>query len=341
MDHLHNPKCGSCMEISRKWRTYISNIPELALTIVPSSIASDKSSIPVLGLGTAAYPFVASEAAKEAILTAIQVGYRHFDTAAVYQTEQLLGEAIAEALSLELVKSRDELFLLPSFGARMHTITLSCLPFIKHSNLYLIHWPVSFEPGSYDMPVKKEDLLPMDFKSVWEAMEECQKLGLTKAIGVSNFSCKKIEILLSTAIIPPAVNQVEMNPLWQQKKLKEFCERKGIIITAYSPLGAKATPWGTNGVMECETLKQIAETKRKTLAQVCLRWAYEQGVSVVVKSFNKERIKENMDIFEWELQPEEVDKINQIPQKRACQASDFVSDNGPFKSLEEFWDGEI
>ncbi|KAM5551301.1 non-functional NADPH-dependent codeinone reductase 2 [Rosa sericea] len=327
----------------------ISNIPELALTVFPSSIASDQSSIPVLGLGTAAYPFVASEAAKEAILTAIQVGYRHFDTAALYQTEPVLGEAIAEALSLGLVKSRDELFVTSKLwcsDAHHHLVlpaihkTLKNLG-LEYLDLYLIHWPVSLEPGSYDIRFKKEHLLPMDFKSVWEAMEECQKLGLTKAIGVSNFSCKKIEILLSTAKIPPAVNQVEMNPLWQQKKLREFCERKGIIITAFSPLGAKGTPWGTNGVMECETLKQIAEAKRKTLAQVCLRWAYEQGVSVVVKSFNKERMKENMDIFEWELLPEEVDKINQIPQKRGCQASEFVSENGPFESLEELWDGDI
>ncbi|CAL2232692.1 unnamed protein product [Prunus armeniaca] len=84
----------------------------------------------------------------------------------------------------------------------------------------------------------------MDSKSLWEGMEECQKLGLTKSTGVSNFSCKKLEILLATAKIRPAVNQMEMNPLWQQKKLIEFCETKGIVITAYSPLGANGAPWG-------------------------------------------------------------------------------------------------
>ena len=75
-------------------------------------------------------------------------------------------------------------------------------------DLYLLHWPVSVKPGEYELPVKKKDLLPIDIKSVWEAMEECQKLGLSKSIGVSNFSCKKLETLLATAKIPPAVNQV-------------------------------------------------------------------------------------------------------------------------------------
>nr|XP_011461829.1 PREDICTED: non-functional NADPH-dependent codeinone reductase 2-like isoform X1 [Fragaria vesca subsp. vesca] len=321
---------------------------------VSSSSTGKTIKIPVLGLGTAAYPFVASQTAKEAILNAIQVGYRHFDTAAVYQTEPVLGEAIAEALSLGLVESRDELFVTSKLwcpDAHPHLVlpaihkTLNYIPCrnlgLEYLDLYLIHYPVSLEPGSYDIPVRKEHLLPMDLKSVWEAMEECQKLGLTKSIGISNFTCKKIDMLLATAKIPPAVNQVEMNPLWQQKRLREFCERKGIIITAYSPLGARGTPWGSNGVMECETLKQIAEAKGKTLAQVCLRWAYEQGVSVVVKSFNKERIKENMDIFDWELLPEELDKIDLIPQKRGCLSTDFVSEHhGPFKSLEELWDGE-
>jgi diketogulonate reductase-like aldo/keto reductase len=79
---------------------------------------------------------------------------------------------------------------------------------LEYVDLYLIHWPVSITPGAYELPLKKEDLLPIDFKSVWEAMEECQKLGLAKSIGVSNFSCRKLETLLATANIPPAVNQV-------------------------------------------------------------------------------------------------------------------------------------
>lgn len=97
---------------------------------------------------------------------------------------------------------------------------------------------------------------------------------------------QKLSDILAFAKIPPAVNQVEINPLWQQKKLREFCKANGILLTAYAPLGAKGTLWGSNGVMENEVLKEIATAKGKSVAQVCLRWAYEQGVCVVVKSFN-------------------------------------------------------
>ncbi|OMO72592.1 Aldo/keto reductase [Corchorus olitorius] len=172
-------------------------------------------------------------------------------------------------------------------------------------------------------------------------MEECQKLGLTKSIGVSNFSCKKLQTILSTAKIPPVVNQVEMNPMWQQKKLREFCQEKGIIITVYSPLGANGTVWGSDQVIECKLLKEIAQAKGKSVAQVCLRWAYEQGVCVLVKSFKEERMKENLDIFDFELSPEELHKISLLPQHKGYPALEFVSDDGPYKSLEELWDGEI
>ncbi|PON79248.1 Aldo/keto reductase [Parasponia andersonii] len=212
---------------------------------------------------------------------------------------------------------------------------------LDYLDLYLIHWPIAIKPGKY-LDFKTEYLLLMDFKSVWESMEECQKLGLTKSIGVSNFSCKKLEILLGTAKIPPAVNQVEMNPVWQQKKLTEFCKEKGILITAYSPLGGNRDGfWLTNRVIDCEVLKEIANARGKTIAQICLRWLYEQGVSFVVKSFDKERMKQNMDIFEWNLSPDELEKIDQIPQQRGNPATSFISNEGPYKSVQELWDGEI
>ncbi|XP_050275663.1 non-functional NADPH-dependent codeinone reductase 2-like [Quercus robur] len=313
-------------------------------------VDSTGKTIPVIGFGTAEYPFGASfETLRDSLLHAIKLGYRHFDSAALYQSEQPLGEAIDDALNLGLIKSRDELFItsklwcsdahhdcvLPAIQKTLKNLKL------EYMDLYLLHWPVSVKPGEYELPVKKKDLLPIDIKSVWEAMEECQKLGLSKSIGVSNFSCKKLETLLATAKIPPAVNQVEMNPLWQQKKLREFCENKGIRITAYSPLGAKGTLWGTNWVMECEVLKQIAEATGKTIAQICIRWVYEQGVSVLVKSFNKDRMKENLDIFDWKLSPEDLEKISQIPQRKGFPGLEFISEEGPYKSLSELWDGEI
>ncbi|XP_042504446.1 bifunctional protein STORR-like isoform X2 [Macadamia integrifolia] len=253
---------------------------------VPEITLNSGHTMPLLGMGTAVYPFVGSNSVTSAILHSIELGYRHFDTAALYQTEQSLGEAIAQAHHQGLIKSREELFItsklwcsdahadlvLPALHKTLRNLQLDYL------DLYLIHFPVSLKPGKFEAPPPKEDLMPMDIKSVWAAMEECQRLGLTRSIGVSNFSCKKLSDLLLNATIPPAVNQV------------------------------------------------------------CLRWVHEQGVIVLVKSFNEERMKENLDIFDWVLREEDYQKISQIQQCRGFPTDDFVSAEGPFKSAEEFWD---
>ncbi|CAI0379608.1 unnamed protein product [Linum tenue] len=290
--------------------------PNPATSVPEVILSSSGRRMPLLGMGTATSPLVGSGATKSAVVQAIELGYRHFDTATLYQTEESLGEAIAEALS------RGHLQL-------------------EYLDLYLIHWPVSSRQGTYEFPIMKEDFMAMDYAGVWGAMEECQKMGLTKNIGVSNFTCKKLTDLLALAKIPPAVNQVEINPLWQQKKLRDFCKSNGIILSAYAPLGAKGTVWGSNRVLENEVLGEIARAKGKTVAQVCLRWAYEQEVCVVVKSFNQERMKENLDIFSWAFSEEENKKLSEIPQSRGCQGQDYISDQGPFKTIEELWDGEI
>ncbi|KAM7486869.1 hypothetical protein LguiA_002878 [Lonicera macranthoides] len=138
---------------------------------------------------------------------------------------------------------------------------------LEYLDLYLVHMPVSSKHnGKFEYPPKKEDVLPMDMKSVWAAMEECQSIGLTKSIGVSNFSCKKIADVLAFVKITPAVNQVELNPLRQQKKLVEFCKPNGILVVAFSPLGRAGTSWGSNNVMESKVLNAFANAKRKSVA---------------------------------------------------------------------------
>ncbi|KAE8654725.1 Non-functional NADPH-dependent codeinone reductase 2 [Hibiscus syriacus] len=323
--------------------------PELSIPSFPLGSTGDQR-IPLLGFGTAEFPFGASNATlKHTIVDAIRLGYHHFDTAAIYQTEQPLGEAVADALGLGLIKSRDELFITSKFWCsdahRDRVVpalrkTLENLK-VEYLDLYLFHWPLSLKPGKYEFPFEEEDIVPLDLNSVWEAMEECKNLGLTKSIGVSNLSCKKLQIILSTAKIPPAVNQVEMNPMWQQKKLRDFCKEKGIFVQAYSPLGANGTAWGSDRLIESEILKDIAQAKGKSAAQVCLRWVYEQGVCVIVKSFNKERMKQNLEIFDWELSDDDLHKISQLPQCKGYAAEHFLSDNGPYRSVQDFWDGEI
>ncbi|MED6205322.1 hypothetical protein PIB30_016704 [Stylosanthes scabra] len=314
------------------------------LAAIPNVVLQSSFTMPVMGLGTAdALESNGGEATKQAVIEAIKVGYRHFDTASIYGSEQALGEAIAEALKLALITSRDELFItsklwlsdnhphlvLPALRKSLQNLGLEYL------DLYLIHCPLSAKPGLIKVPYDEDDLVPFDMKGVWASMEESLKLGLAKSIGVSNFSTKKLDHLLSFATIPPTVNQVEMNASWQQKNLTEYCKAKGIIVTAYSPLGAKGTSWGSNHVMDSELLKDIADAHGKTVAQVSLRWLYEQGVTFAVKSYNKDRMQQNLDIFDFSLTNDDYHKINQIKQTRKAK-------NGPttFMAAHDLYDGE-
>nr|BDE26436.1 aldo-keto reductase [Dahlia pinnata] len=298
-------------------------------TIPDTMISSSEGArpVPVIAMGTASESGIAGNkpVAPSTLVEAIKMGYRHFDTAAMYQTEKPVGEAIAEALRSGLIKSRSEIFVTTKLWCNSADRNL-VLPAIKQSlknlaleyiDLYLIHWPFKLILEEVKLPIPNECIAAIDIKAVWEGMEECQNLGLTKSIGVSNFSSKRIEQILSFAKIPPAVNQVEMNPIWHQRKLNEFCKENGIIVTAYCPLGATGnSAWGHNRVLECDALQEIAKTKGKTVPQISLRWLYEQGVIMAVKSFNTERMKQNLDIFDWSLTEEELSKIDQIPQRR-------------------------
>ncbi|XP_076911370.1 D-galacturonate reductase-like [Bidens hawaiensis] len=299
------------------------------VTIPETMISSSEGPrpIPLIAMGTATESGIAGieVVAPSTLIEAIKAGYRHFDTAAVYRTEKPIGEAVAEALRLGLIKSRSEIFITTKLwcnSADRHLV----VPAIKQSlknlgleyvDLYLIHWPLKLIQGDYKSPIPSECIAAMDMKAVWEGMEECQNLGLTKSIGVSNFSTKRIEQILSFANIPPAVNQIEMNAHWQQQKITNFCKANGILVTAYSPLGAAVnSSWGHDIVMECDVLQDIAKCKGKTVAQISLRWLYEQGVSIAVKSFNTKRMKQNLDIFDWSLTKEELNKIGQLTQRR-------------------------
>ncbi|KAK1288680.1 hypothetical protein QJS10_CPB19g01602 [Acorus calamus] len=315
--------------------------------VIPKVLLSSGQEIPVIGFGSASPP-LPSDQMISIFLDAIESGYRHFDTALAYPTEKPLGQAIEEAVRRGLIKSRDELFITSKLWCTYNHHDL-VLPAIKETlsnlgldyiDLYLIHWPVRLKPKEITLNVDQEDILPFEMGPTWEAMEECQRLGLTKSIGVSNFTCKKLTDLLALARIPPIANQVEMNVGWQQKKLKEFCKEKGIVLCVWSPLGSYGAFWGSNAVMENPLIDEIAVAKGKTKAQIALRWLYEQGVVIIVKSFNKERMRQNLQIFDWELSEEDHIKIGDVPQRRGIPGSEFIGPNGPFKTAEDLWDGE-
>ncbi|KAM3381487.1 protein REDOX 2-like [Capsicum galapagoense] len=311
---------------------------------VPEIVLNSGYKMPVLGMGTATYPIPRTDEFTSILVDAIETGYRHFDTAALYDSEEALGRAVAEAIERGIIKSRQEVFITSKLWCNDAHPQL-VLPALKSTlgklgldfaDLYLIHWPIRMKPGPVDFfNFKKEDVVPFDMKGVWKAMEECCNLGLAKSIGVSNFSCTKLSQLLQIATTPPAVNQVEMNVAWQQQKLLEFCKEKGVHVSAYSPLGSNGASWNS------PIINDIATSKQKTIPQVALRWIYEQGASVIVKSFNKERMKQNLEVFDWELSTEDKIRIRDIPQRKGYNGEMFIHPNGPYKSVDEIWDGEI
>ncbi|XP_028803152.1 NAD(P)H-dependent 6'-deoxychalcone synthase-like [Neltuma alba] len=293
---------------------------------IPTLVLSDNHHMPAIGMGTFLFQSP-GEITKTAVIEAIKVGYRHFDTASLYGTEQPLGEAIEEALKLGLIGSRDELFITSKLWFtdaqpdRVVSALQKSLGLLKleYLDLYLIHMPISSKPESNSYFPTEDNIAELDIKGVWEAMEECKRLGLTKSIGVSNFPVRTLQSLLSVASIPPCLNQVEMNPTCQQKELREYCKEKDILIAAFSPLGAVGTRRGDNRILGNEILVEIAKSHGKTVAQVALRWLHEQGVGFIAKSYNKERMKQNLEIFDWSLTQNDLEKISQIKQIRLHQ----------------------
>ncbi|KAK4749499.1 hypothetical protein SAY87_026948 [Trapa incisa] len=163
-------------------------------------------------------------------------------------------------------------------------------------------------------------------------MEVLFDSGKARAIGVSNFSTKKLVDLLKVAKVLPAVNQVEWQPSWLQPKLHEFCKSNGIHLSGYAPLGRKQ-------VLEDPIINTIAQKLGKTPAQVALRWGLQSGHSVLPKSTNEARIKENIGIFYWSIPDDLLAKFSEIPQVRLVEGAMFVHETwGYYKSLEELWD---
>ncbi|PON90804.1 Aldo/keto reductase [Trema orientale] len=217
---------------------------------------------------------------------------------------------------------------------------------LDYLDLYLIHWPVKMKKGSEGF--KPENLEQQDIPATWRAMEALYDAGKVRAIGVSNFSTKKLADLLDVARVPPAVVQVECHPSWQQAKLYAFCKSKGVHLSGYSPLGSPGTTWIKSDVLQNPILTTVAEKLGKTPAQVALRWGLQMGHSVLPKSTNEARIKENFDVFGWSIPDDLFAKFNEIEQAsfylmaRLVRGTTFAHDTyGPYRSVEDLWDGEI
>ncbi|XP_068950279.1 prostaglandin-E(2) 9-reductase-like [Petaurus breviceps papuanus] len=310
---------------------------------------NDGNTIPVLGLGTYAPRSVPKSEGERATKVAIEVGFRHIDGAFLYENEKEVGQAIRAKIADGTV-TREDIFYTGKLWNTFHRPelvrpsleeTLKSLQ-LDYIDLYIIHWPVSFKPGK-KMFLTDENLKfisdTVDLRDTWEAMEKCKDAGLVKSIGVSNFNRRQLEMILNKPGLKykPVCNQVECHPYLNQSKLLEFCKSKDIILVAYSSLGshreAEWTDQKSPILLEDPVLGAIAKKHNRTPAQVILRYQIQRGVVVLAKSFTEKRIKENFEVFEFQLTLEDMKDIDGINKNLRYVIFDQFKEhpNYPFK----------
>lgn len=251
--------------------------------------------IPMVGFGTWQTPD--GEVAEESVFAAIKAGYRHIDTAAAYKNEESVGRGIKRS-----GVPREELFITTKLWNDSHSYELAKKAIdesleklgLDYLDLYLIHWP---------NPIAFRDNWQEANAGAWRAMEEAVDAGKIRAIGVSNFHAHHLDELLKTARIKPVVNQIFLNPSDLQPEVTTYNQEHDILSEAYSPLG-------TGKIFEVPELKEIAGKYNKSVAQVVLRWSLQHGFLPLPKSVHEDRIKENAEIFDFEITPEDMQKID-------------------------------
>ncbi|MEK5256492.1 aldo/keto reductase [Paenibacillus sp. FSL F4-0125] len=251
---------------------------------------NDGVTMPWLGLGV--YKTKDGEEVIHAVKTAIELGYRSIDTAAGYNNEDGVGQAIREC-----GVARDELFITTKvrnpdqgYESTLKAFEVSRRKLgLDYIDLYLIHWPVA---GKY--------------RETWKALIHLQKEGLIKSIGVSNFQIHHLKEIIEDTGVVPVVNQVEFHPLLTQRELLKYANEQGIQLEAWSPL--------MQGNLDLPLLNELAEKYGKTPAQIVLRWDLQQGVITIPKSVSADRIKENAGFFDFTLSDEDVKAIEDLNQ---------------------------
>lgn len=237
-------------------------------------VLADGHQIPMLGLGVWQVP--SGPACVNAVRWALELGYRHIDTAQAYENEESVGQALRAS-----GVPRDEVFIttkfLPGGKDPVATAEASLRRLgLDHVDLYLVHWPGGGPTWA------------------WPGMERARELGYSRSIGVSNFSASELDKVVAAATSPPVVNQIEFSPFKYRRALLQACRRHDVVLEAYSPLGT-----GRN--ISRRAVKRIAERVGKSQAQVLLRWCLQHSLPAIPKSTHRERIAENAEIFDFVL----------------------------------------
>lgn len=272
-------------------------------------ILNDGYSLPLIGFGT-----YKTEDTLMSVQAAIESGYRLIDTASIYGNEKEVGEAVKRTrvprqhLYITSKVWRTDLGYDATRKAFRNTLKRLSLEYL---DLYLIHWPANSKNYKDWVKVNAE---------TWRAMEELQDEGHIRSIGVSNFWPEHLEELLNTAKVPPAVNQIEYHPGYQQTTVVDYCQSQNIALQAWSPL--------TRGwFQDHPLLNEIAGKHGKTVSQIILRWTVQQGLLPLPKSSRPQRIKENIDIFDFELSRDEMSAVtNMQPQGFSGERPDIWPD---------------
>ncbi len=305
--------------------------------------------MPILGLGT--WKSDKGEV-YTAVKEALKMGYRHLDCAFIYGNEKEIGQAISESIA-EGVVTREELWVTSKLWNNSHGKD-NVIPALQKSlenlqldylDLYLIHWPVAFKPPVFSAMRAQQftSLADQPIADTWLGMEEAVEKGLAHNIGVCNFSIKKLDDLLQHSKIMPSLNQVELNPYFQQDALVEYCQQNNIHLMAYSPLGSSDRPAGLKAkdepvLLDDAVLKDLAAQKKISVAQLILAWIRQRGVSVIPKSVNPDRLKQNFESVNIILSSEEMNMIKSVNKnRRYVDGSFFAVPDGPY-TIENLWD---
>jgi 2,5-diketo-D-gluconate reductase A len=248
-------------------------------------VLADGNQMPVLGLGVWQVP--AGATCVNAVRWALDLGYRHIDTAQAYGNEESVGQALRES-----GVPRDEVFITTKFHPDRTDPVAEAEQSLRRLgvdrvDLYLVHWPRGGPVWA------------------WPGMERARERGLARSVGVSNFSSAELTAVLAAATTPPVVNQVQFSPVYYRRALLDACRQRDVLVEAYSPLG-------TGRHLRKRTVKRVAQRAGRTPAQVLLRWCLQRDLLVIPKSTRQERIRENAGIFDFTLSPQDLAELDAL-----------------------------